>query len=71
LHIGDGHAPENRGENSGGRLKAGLTQAQLAERLDRAQRTVSFYEQADDLSTAVLRRLAAALGAELVVELRG
>jgi transcriptional regulator with XRE-family HTH domain len=53
------------------RLKAGLTQAQLAERLDRAQRTVSFYEQADDLSTAVLRRLAAALGAELVVELRG
>jgi predicted XRE-type DNA-binding protein len=56
------------------RLRAarGLSQAQLASRVNTTQSVISRYESADYRSYNIetLRRLAAALGGELVVDLR-
>jgi ribosome-binding protein aMBF1 (putative translation factor) len=55
------------------RAERGMSQAQLAERVNTTQSVISRYESADyvNYNLRTLRRLAAALDSELLVDFRG
>lgn len=57
------------GQIKDARNQQGLTQTELAERAGVSRPTVARVESGDDVSTATLEKVAAALG--LTVELRG